>query len=70
MANKEPTPEVTINRFQGEWCFRVGCHEYPIQPYTRNGILVGRFSEDVDAGTVVREVKTKANGNVRVKVEL
>jgi hypothetical protein len=64
MKGEEPLPEVTITIDHDKrcWCFKMGAHLIPIRK--------GLYSEKVAASIVASEVRTLADGLVRVRTEL
>jgi hypothetical protein len=64
MKGEEPLPEVTItiDRAKRCWCFKLGSHLIPIRK--------GLYSENVAASIVASEVRTLAEGPVKVRTEL
>ena len=64
MKFEEIMPEVTItiDREKHCWCFKLGSHLIPIRK--------GLYTEAVAASIVASEVRTLAEGPVRVRTEL
>jgi len=63
-VEEDPLPEIiiTIDLEKHCWCFKLGSHLIPI----RNGL----YTDRVSASMVASEVRTQANGKVRVKMQL